>query len=84
MFGDVNISAILDSFSSSYDKRVRPNYGGECDKEKIYIYYFIRMRTQFARETNNSYYIIHKKCTGYYKTKYISSEPPVTMYDVTT
>ncbi|VVC42191.1 Hypothetical protein CINCED_3A009617 [Cinara cedri] len=28
MFGDVNISAILDSFSSSYDKRVRPNYGG--------------------------------------------------------
>lgn len=29
MFGDVNISAILDSFSISYDKRVRPNYGGE-------------------------------------------------------
>ncbi|XP_015368889.1 PREDICTED: gamma-aminobutyric acid receptor subunit beta-like [Diuraphis noxia] len=28
MFGDVNISAILDSFSLSYDKRVRPNYGG--------------------------------------------------------
>lgn len=28
--GDVNISAILDSFSVSYDKRVRPNYGGEC------------------------------------------------------
>ncbi|KAL4142704.1 hypothetical protein QTP88_005114 [Uroleucon formosanum] len=27
MFGDVNISAILDSFSLSYDKRVRPNYG---------------------------------------------------------
>lgn len=27
--GDVNISAILDSFSVSYDKRVRPNYGGE-------------------------------------------------------
>nr|XP_037873771.1 ionotropic GABA-aminobutyric acid receptor RDL3 isoform X10 [Bombyx mori] len=27
MFGDVNISAILDSFSISYDKRVRPNYG---------------------------------------------------------
>ncbi|XP_068893862.1 gamma-aminobutyric acid receptor subunit beta isoform X8 [Tenebrio molitor] len=25
---DVNISAILDSFSVSYDKRVRPNYGG--------------------------------------------------------
>lgn len=30
MFGDVNISAILDSFSVSYDKRVRPNYGGKC------------------------------------------------------
>lgn len=29
MFGDVNISAILDSFSISYDKRVRPNYGGK-------------------------------------------------------
>ncbi|XP_056632859.1 gamma-aminobutyric acid receptor subunit beta isoform X5 [Diorhabda sublineata] len=26
--GDVNVSAILDSFSVSYDKRVRPNYGG--------------------------------------------------------
>lgn len=24
----VNISAILDSVSASYDKRVRPNYGG--------------------------------------------------------
>lgn len=28
MLNDVNISAILDSFSVSYDKRVRPNYGG--------------------------------------------------------
>ncbi|XP_055320045.1 gamma-aminobutyric acid receptor subunit beta isoform X4 [Sitodiplosis mosellana] len=28
MLGDVNISEILDSFSVSYDKRVRPNYGG--------------------------------------------------------
>ncbi|XP_065213924.1 gamma-aminobutyric acid receptor subunit beta isoform X3 [Planococcus citri] len=28
MLGDVNISAILDSVSASYDKRVRPNYGG--------------------------------------------------------
>ncbi|XP_066250706.1 gamma-aminobutyric acid receptor subunit beta isoform X2 [Euwallacea similis] len=27
--GDVNVSAILDSFSVSYDKRVRPNYGGD-------------------------------------------------------
>ncbi|KAJ8878033.1 hypothetical protein PR048_022496 [Dryococelus australis] len=33
MFGDVNISAILDSFSVSYDKRVRPNYGGAAVKE---------------------------------------------------
>lgn len=31
MLGDVNISAILDSFSVSYDKRVRPNYGGELN-----------------------------------------------------
>ena len=31
MFGDVNISAILDSLSVSYDKRVRPNYGGEFE-----------------------------------------------------
>ncbi|XP_064076291.1 gamma-aminobutyric acid receptor subunit beta-like [Vanessa tameamea] len=28
MFGDINISAILDSLSIHYDKRVRPNYGG--------------------------------------------------------
>ena len=28
-FGDVNISAILNSFQMGYDKRVRPNYGGE-------------------------------------------------------
>lgn len=27
--GDVNVSTILDSFSVSYDKRVRPNYGGK-------------------------------------------------------
>eukprot|EP00090_Calanus_glacialis_P026105 TRINITY_DN4095_c1_g1_i14.p1 TRINITY_DN4095_c1_g1~~TRINITY_DN4095_c1_g1_i14.p1 ORF type:complete len:103 (-),score=4.24 TRINITY_DN4095_c1_g1_i14:185-493(-) len=27
-FGDVNISAILNSFQMGYDKRVRPNYGG--------------------------------------------------------
>lgn len=31
MLGDVNISAILDSFSVSYDKRVRPNYGGKYE-----------------------------------------------------
>lgn len=29
MLGDVNISAILDSLSVGYDKRVRPNYGGK-------------------------------------------------------
>jgi hypothetical protein len=34
MLGDVNISAILDSFSVSYDKRVRPNYGG---KHHVYL-----------------------------------------------
>ena len=28
-FGDVNISALLNSFQMGYDKRVRPNYGGE-------------------------------------------------------
>lgn len=36
MLGDVNISAILDSFSVSYDKRVRPNYGGEFYDFKIF------------------------------------------------
>jgi len=29
-FGDVNISAILNSFQMGYDKRVRPNYGGQA------------------------------------------------------
>lgn len=40
MLGDVNISAILDSFSVSYDKRVRPNYGGkyEYDLQSCSIY----------------------------------------------
>ena len=28
-FGDINISAILNSFQMGYDKRVRPNYGGK-------------------------------------------------------
>jgi hypothetical protein len=27
-FGEVNISALLNSFQMGYDKRVRPNYGG--------------------------------------------------------
>jgi len=37
MLGDVNISAILDSFSVSYDKRVRPNYGGKYDQFESHI-----------------------------------------------
>lgn len=42
MLGDVNISAILDSFSVSYDKRVRPNYGGKYFKVKICIIFLLR------------------------------------------
>ena len=30
-FSDVNISALLNSFQMGYDKRVRPNYGGEFE-----------------------------------------------------
>lgn len=45
MLGDVNISAILDSFSVSYDKRVRPNYGG---KNHFYIYFFWLWIHQFS------------------------------------
>lgn len=37
MLGDVNISAILDSFSVSYDKRVRPNYGGKNRSSILFI-----------------------------------------------
>lgn len=37
MLGDVNISAILDSFSVSYDKRVRPNYGGESRRDFLHF-----------------------------------------------
>lgn len=48
MLGDVNISAILDSFSVSYDKRVRPNYGGEYGivntSRCLYAIHTIRVR----------------------------------------
>lgn len=42
MLGDVNISAILDSFSVSYDKRVRPNYGGECFDFNFIVSLFLK------------------------------------------
>lgn len=43
MLGDVNISAILDSFSVSYDKRVRPNYGGKSNNllYLIFLLFFL-------------------------------------------
>ncbi len=40
-FGDVNISAILNSFQMGYDKRVRPNYGGKTKKR---IFHFVRFQ----------------------------------------
>lgn len=43
MLGDVNISAILDSFSVSYDKRVRPNYGGKTPNQafiRLFFFFF--------------------------------------------
>lgn len=49
MFGDVNISAILDSLSVSYDKRVRPNYGGLYNSLfNVFIHYFIFTLLSFA------------------------------------
>lgn len=47
MLGDVNISAILDSFSVSYDKRVRPNYGGECILYQFIILCFVFLGFSF-------------------------------------
>lgn len=46
MLGDVNISAILDSFSASYDKRVRPNYGGKlnCSSPNVHISNFLERK----------------------------------------
>ncbi|KAG8226496.1 hypothetical protein J437_LFUL007378 [Ladona fulva] len=45
MLGDVNISAILDSFSVSYDKRVRPNYGGvNCDFNQMAARFSYRLK----------------------------------------
>jgi len=37
-FGDVNISAILNSFQMGYDKRVRPNYGGQAVTVGVTMY----------------------------------------------
>jgi hypothetical protein len=37
--GEVNISAILNSFQMGYDKRVRPNYGGKFSIHLSPIYF---------------------------------------------
>jgi hypothetical protein len=34
--GDVNISALLNSFQMGYDKRVRPNYGGKIQLKNYF------------------------------------------------
>jgi glycine receptor alpha-3 len=36
--GDVNISALLTSFQTGYDKRVRPNYGGPAVVVGVTLY----------------------------------------------
>jgi len=36
--GEVNISAILNSFQMGYDKRVRPNYGGQAVTVGVTMY----------------------------------------------
>lgn len=57
MLGDVNISAILDSFSVSYDKRVRPNYGGEFFDFSFTLFYGFKWIYIFYRE-NCFYYLV--------------------------
>lgn len=58
MLGDVNISAILDSFSVSYDKRVRPNYGGKIIafhwRHTIYLFFFTKYYPNIAHEKYNN------------------------------
>ena len=49
-FDDVNISALLSSFQVGYDKRVRPNYGGKCVKEKL-TDAFPMMKVDFSQIT---------------------------------
>ncbi|CAH1962355.1 unnamed protein product [Acanthoscelides obtectus] len=57
--GDVNVSAILDSFSASYDKRVRPNYGGSCSpfKNDLTIGYSQANRDLKALKTDKDYLV---------------------------
>jgi hypothetical protein len=65
MYGDVNISAILDSFSGSYDKRVRPNYGGELYINFVLFYNFYY--NNFVNSIPYTYYIeVHTKAYIYY------------------
>lgn len=63
--GDVNISAILDSFSVSYDKRVRPNYGGEY---RFVCYFFWAVARPSRGSTTllrgDVVAIIHTHCQG--------------------
>ena len=61
MFGDVNISAILDSFSVSYDKRVRPNYGGKYFSALYCFRLFYRCKKLLISEQISKKYIIWGK-----------------------
>lgn len=53
MFGDVNISAILDSLTDRYDKRIRPNYGG-------LLFHYINLPFNFVKKKcySTRYFII--------------------------